>query len=179
MDKSRTGRPIYLIGFMGCGKSTVSRALAARLGWERLEMDDILSERAGKPITKIFEEDGEEAFRRMESDLLRETGGRAVVVSCGGGVVLRPENVRTMRANGSVVLLSALPETIYRRVKGHTNRPILNGHMNVEYIRELMEKRAPFYEAAAGFTVPVDGRTAEEIAEEIAAGLLETGRGTD
>lgn len=165
----KEGRPIYLIGFMGCGKSTVSRRLAARLGWPRLEMDDILAGRAGKPITKIFEEDGEEAFRQMESGLLRETGGRAAVVSCGGGVVLRPENVEMMKANGTIVLLSASPQTIYERVKDHTTRPVLNGRMNVAYIRELMEKRAPFYKAAAGMTVPVDGRSVEEIVEEIAA----------
>ena len=161
-------RPVYLIGFMGSGKSAVGRRLAKRLGVRCLEMDEILAARAGKPIAQIFEEDGEEAFRRMESGLLRETAAQGAVVSCGGGVVLRAENVKTMKENGTVVLLQATPQTIYERVKSHTGRPILNGHMSVEYITGLMEKRAPFYEAAAGITVQVDGRDIEEIAKEIA-----------
>ncbi|MCI8566777.1 MAG: shikimate kinase [Lachnospiraceae bacterium] len=165
MGKSK--EPIYLIGFMGCGKSTIGRALAKRLGVNCLEMDEILVKRAGKPIAKIFEEDGEEVFRRMESELLCETAGQAAVVSCGGGVALRTENAERMRQNGIVFLLAATPQTIYERVKKHTGRPLLNGHMNVEYIAQLMEKRAPFYEAAAEITVRVDGRGIEEIVDEI------------
>lgn len=166
-----TGMPaglIYLIGFMGCGKSTVSRLLAERLSVERLEMDEMLVQQAGKPVTKIFEEDGEEAFRLMESQLICRIGaGKPAVVSCGGGAALRQENVRNMKASGTIVLLSASPETIFGRVRHSTHRPILNGHMNVDYIAELMGKREPFYREAADVIVPVDGKTPEQVTEEI------------
>lgn len=171
MDRKSKERPVYLIGFMGCGKSTVGRQLAKRLGWPCLEMDEVLAGMAGKPIPQIFAEDGEEAFRRMESRLLEKTGGQAAIVSCGGGVALRAENIETMKRNGTVVFLTAEPQTIYNRVKNHTNRPLLNGHMNVEYIAGLMKERAPFYAAAAELTVTVDGRLIDEIVGEIVGRL--------
>ena len=89
------------------------------------------------------------------------------MVSCGGGVVLREENVRLMKESGSVVLLTADPETVYERIRETGDRPVLKGHMNVPDIRQLMEKRRPYYEAAADFSVATDGKTSEEICREI------------
>lgn len=167
-------RPLYLIGFMGSGKSTVSRFLSEMLHTPKIEMDELLVERAGKPITRIFEEDGEAVFRQMETELLREIGaGEAAIVSCGGGVVLRPENVEIMKRTGTILMLSATPETIYSRVRHSTRRPILNGNMNVGYIAGLMAKRDPAYRAAADVTVTIDGKTSEIVAGEIAA-MLQT-----
>ncbi|MBP3700601.1 MAG: shikimate kinase [Lachnospiraceae bacterium] len=161
-------KPLYLIGFMGSGKSTVSRFLAETLEGKKIEMDDLLAERAGKPITQIFAEDGEEAFRQMETQLLEEIGvGEPAIVSCGGGVVLRPQNVEIMKRTGTILMLSAMPETIYNRVKHSTKRPILNGNMNVEFIAGLMAKRDPAYRAAADVTVSIDGKTSEIVAGEI------------
>ncbi len=163
-------RQIYLTGFMGCGKSTVSYALAKRLNRRQVEMDESLERQAGKPVAKIFEEDGEEAFRRMESELIRRLAeGPPAVVSCGGGAVLRQENVAVMRSSGLIVLLTASPHTIYDRVKGSAHRPLLNGRMNPQAIAKLMEERRPFYEAAAMLTVETDAKTVEEIVTEIAA----------
>ena len=82
-------------------------------------------------------------------------------------MALRDINVKKLRAIGNIVLLTATPETIYERVKDSTDRPLLNGNMNVPYIRQLMEKRRPFYEKAATICVATDGKTATEIAEEI------------
>ena len=100
------------------------------------------------------------------------------MVSCGGGVVLREENVRLMKESGSVVLLTADPETVYERIRETGDRPVLKGHMNVPDIRQLMEKRRPYYEAAADFSVATDGKTSEEICREIvrrlAFGALES-----
>lgn len=159
---------IYLIGFMGCGKSTVSRILSRRLRVKQLEMDEILESEAHKPITEIFAQDGEEAFRRQETALLKRiAAGDPAVVSCGGGAALRAENVEAMRQNGTVVLLQATPQTIYERVKNSTDRPVLNGHMNVEYIASLMAKRLPCYEAAADLVIGVDELTPEQVAEMI------------
>ena len=104
---------IYLIGFMGTGKSTVSGYLHARFGLDRLEMDREIARRAGKSISAIFGEDGEEVFRDMETELLRELSQKEnLVVSCGGGTVLRDENVRLMKASGTLILLDASAEEI-------------------------------------------------------------------
>ena len=166
-------RTLYLIGFMGSGKSTVSRHMSQMLGVYKIEMDDLLAERAGKPITQIFAEDGEEAFRQMETDLLREiSAGEPVLVSCGGGVVLRPENVEIMKSTGTILMLSATPETIYGRVRYSNKRPILNGNMNVAFIAELMAKRDPAYRAAADVTVTIDGKTSDVVAKELVDRIL-------
>lgn len=90
-----------------------------------------------------------------------------MVVSCGGGAVLREENVALMKKNGTIVLLTAEPETIFERVRHSSERPVLNGNMNVEYIAGLMEKRRPKYEAAADLVVATDGKRTEEICKEI------------
>lgn len=161
-------QPIYLIGFMGCGKSTISKKLAGQLQLPYIEMDEILVKQFGKPITEVFADEGEEAFRQAETALIRKLGeAGAAVVSCGGGAAMRQENVRYMKEKGVVVLLQASPLTIYDRVKNSTSRPLLNGHMNVKYISDLMAKRAPFYEAAADLTVSVDGKRADQIVAEI------------
>lgn len=169
-------KPLYIIGFMGSGKSTVSRHISRALGIPKIEMDDLLAERAGKPITQIFAEDGEEVFRQMETELLREIGGgEPVLVSCGGGVVLRPENVEIMKATGTILMLSATPQTIYNRVRHSTKRPILNGNMNVEFIAELMAKRDPAYRAAADVTVSIDGKTSDIVAKELVERIRNNG----
>jgi len=162
---------IFLIGFMGCGKTTNAARLAAATGARRIEMDQEIVKEQGMEISDIFAVHGEAYFRDLETELLKSLKGRKpMVVSCGGGAVLREENVRLMKEMGTIVLLTARPETIYERVKNSTARPILNGNMNVEYIKELMEKRRPCYEAAADRVVSTDSRTAEEICEEILAG---------
>lgn len=159
---------IFLIGFMGCGKSTIARILSEKLGVTQVEMDEQIVQEQGMPITEIFEKYGEERFRDIETDLVRRLQAKnGVVVSCGGGAVLREENRRMMKESGAIVWLTAQPETILERVKHSVDRPVLNGHMNVEYITELMAKRHDCYEAAADFCVSTDGKSQEEICEEI------------
>lgn len=159
---------IYLTGFMGSGKSTVARCLQNEYGLTQLEMDARIVEEEGMAISRIFAEKGEAYFRQLETELLRRLSGeQGLVVSCGGGTVMRPENVALMKRNGVIVLLTATPETIYERVKENHDRPLLEGNMNVDYIRGLMEQRRPKYEAAADFAVQTDGKTAAEICAEI------------
>lgn len=159
---------IFLIGFMGCGKSTNAASLAEMTGAKQVEMDQMIVENEGMAIADIFEEKGEAYFRELETDLIKSfVGVKPAVISCGGGAVLKEENVRFMKKCGKIVLLTAEPETIYERVKDSTDRPVLNGNMNVGYIEELMEKRRPKYEEAADVRVATDGKTAEEICEEI------------
>ena len=155
---------VFLIGFMGCGKSTMARFLASDLGRNLIEMDEQIEKEAGMTINEIFKEKGEEYFRDLESQLVKRiSNSDGVIVSCGGGAVLREENVKTMKENGMIVYLSATPETIYKRVKDSTKRPLLNGNMKVEYIKELMEKRTLIYERAADKTICVDGKGKQEV----------------
>jgi len=163
-----TNKNIFLIGFMGCGKSTMARFLSRDLDVELVEMDETIEAETGMTINEIFEKYGEKHFRDLESQLIlriAEKGG--AVVSCGGGAILRQENVENMKKNGQIIYLSATPETIYTRVRHSTNRPLLNGNMNVEYISSLMEKRLPLYENAADITIYVDGKEKQEVVEEI------------
>ena len=165
---------IFLIGFMGAGKSTIARNLQRKLNFPLVEMDERIVREQGMSINDIFEKYGEDHFRDIESDLILAIGREgASIVSCGGGVVVRPQNVENMKKTGKIVFLKATPETIYERVKNSTDRPILNGHMNVEYIAQLMEKRRALYESAADITIETDGKTKEEICDEITDRLEE------
>lgn len=163
MDKN-----IYLIGFMGVGKSTVSKRLKRLTGLEEIDTDAEIVKREGRSINEIFASEGEAYFRAIETKLMKElseTTNR--IVSCGGGVALRSENVKAMRAGGEVIYLRAKPATIFEHVKNDHNRPILEGHMNVEYIAELMQKRAPWYEAAQTLAIDTDGKHSDQVAKEI------------
>ena len=168
MEKARFHFNIFLVGFMGVGKSTIASQLGKMLHMDRLEMDQKIVEQEGMPVSEIFSRYGEQYFRDVESNLLIELQeGKGMVVSCGGGVVLRRENGMHMKKNGHVIWLTAAPETIYERVKDNKDRPILNNNMNVEFIRELMEKRKPFYEAAAEIQVSTDQKSISQICAEI------------
>ncbi len=164
---------IFLIGFMGAGKSTVAGELKDKLAMDRVEMDDMIVQKQGMSISEIFDEYGEAYFRNLESNTLIELQKRKqTIVSCGGGVVMRDENADHMKKNGRVVLLTATPETIFDRVKDSTERPILNNNMNVEFISSLMEKRRAKYEATADVVVATDHKTATQICEEIISKLI-------
>lgn len=159
---------IFLIGFMGTGKSTVAKALKKETGAEIIEMDQLIAQRENLSIPKIFEEKGEAYFRNVETELLMELqSGEKTIVSCGGVVPMREKNVLEMKKSGKVVLLTALPETILERVRDNEDRPLLQNRKSVEGIRELMEQRREKYEAAADVMVATDGKSAETIAREI------------
>ena len=150
---------IFLIGFMGAGKSTISDYLKNALAMDVVEMDQCIVERQGMSISDIFETYGEEYFRELETNLLIEMQSRSnVVVSCGGGVPMRERNVAEMKKNGRVVLLTAKPETILERVKDNHDRPLLENNKNVSFIADLLEKRRAKYEAAADIVVETDGK---------------------
>ena len=159
---------IVLIGFMGAGKSTISAFLRDALAMDVVEMDQVIAEQQGMSISEIFETYGEEYFRNLETQLLIDMQSKQnVIISCGGGVAMRERNVAEMKKNGKVVLLKADPQTILDRVKNSDERPLLNGHKNVEYIADLMEARRAKYEAAADIVVQTDGKSALEICEEM------------
>lgn len=166
---------IFLIGFMGAGKSTISDYLKNALAMDVVEMDQCIVERQGMSISDIFETYGEEYFRELETNLLIEMQSRSnVVVSCGGGVPMRERNVAEMKKNGRVVLLTAKPETILERVRDNHDRPLLENNKNVSFIADLLEKRRAKYEAAADIVIQTDGKSELEICEELIHRLRET-----
>ena len=159
---------LVLIGFMGAGKTTMSDYFNTMFAMDVVEMDQVISRREGMTIPDIFEVHGEEYFRDCETNLLRELQARKnVVISCGGGVPMRDCNVAEMRKNGRVILLTANPETILERVKDDHSRPLLENNKSVPYIRALMEKRRDKYEAAADIIIETDGKSIQQIGEEI------------
>lgn len=164
---------IMLIGFMGTGKSTVSTFLSNELGLPEVDMDATIAKNAGMSIPDIFEKHGEDYFRDLETKTLIEVSDSTqAIVSCGGGIVLRDENVEYMKNHGKIVLLTATPETVYNRVKDSKNRPILNGNMNVEYIEMLMSKRRDRYLQCADIIVATDGKSVQEISDAIIKEIL-------
>lgn len=163
---------IFLIGFMGSGKSTVGKDLSSRMGRLLFDTDDMIEKMAQKPISKIFSEEGEPHFRMLETKVLEELPiEQGLVISCGGGMALKEENVKLMKEKGKIVFLKATPETILDRVKSSDKRPILEGNKNIPFISDLMGKRIPFYSKAADMEVTVDGKTVLEICDEILSGL--------
>lgn len=148
---------IAIIGFMGTGKTTVSSALSKITGLKEIDVDAYIVEKAKMSIGEIFEKYGEEYFRNLETESLREiANNKNQIISCGGGAVLKDENVDILKNSGTIVLLTATPETIFDRVKDHTHRPILNNDMSLSHVKSLMEKREPRYQSVADIKVNVD-----------------------
>ena len=148
---------IILIGFMGTGKTTVSKALSRITGFKEIDVDAYIVEKQGKSISEIFESKGEEYFRKLETNTLKEVSEKSgQIISCGGGAVLKDENVDILKKRGVIVLLTATPETIFDRVKDHTHRPILNRDMSLKHVRQLMAEREPRYKEVADVKISVD-----------------------
>jgi shikimate kinase len=162
---------IWLIGFMGTGKSRLARPIAAALGWEALDIDTLIEERAGDTIGAIFERGGEAAFRVIESETIVDTAQRErVVVATGGGSILSEENRRAMRQRGFVVCLEARAETIAARIRQSrpdaSDRPLLKGKDPLTTIAALKEARQPLY-AQADFIIHTDDMTPDQITHQI------------
>ena len=184
-----TPHNIILVGFMASGKTSVGRALAESLsgnaalrsdgGWTLVDADDVIVARAGKPIHRIFAEDGEPAFRELESRVIVDLcAGERQVIASGGGAFVSPQNRDVMLAGGRVFFLSASPATILRRVReedaGGPIRPLLappagsgQAYDPEARIAELLAQRTPAY-AQAHHTVDTDALTAEGVAERVA-----------
>jgi shikimate kinase len=164
-------RAIVLMGFMGTGKSEVGRRLAQRLGRAFVDTDQLVEERTGKRVAAIFADDGEAAFRALERIAVAEAvAGSGAVVAVGGGAVLDPENVRVLRAGGTLVYLTARPEVILRRIGNPASRPLLKDDPHGAVTR-LLAERGPVYEAAADVTVDTSNQSAAEVVEEIQLAL--------
>jgi shikimate kinase len=166
---------IVLIGFMGCGKSTIGRELHHRLGYPLVDMDALIEQNAGMPIREIFALQGEPAFREMESNLLMALlGAREArrIISTGGGVICSAENRRSLRKLGYVVWLHAPLAVIQDRTSRNRDRPLLLGPDAAVRAAALMKTREPWYAEAAHVKIETEGLNTGEIA----AGILESAR---
>jgi shikimate kinase len=162
------GQPnIYLIGFMGVGKSAVGRNLARAMRMQFIDSDWAIEQAAGKSIARIFEEEGEGAFRQHEREFIESGHPQSgVVVACGGGLPIQPGMSELLKQKGVVVCLFASSETIMQRTIGNPKRPLLNVENPKERIRELMAEREPIY-LRTGIGVSTEGRGIAEVVSNI------------
>ena len=160
---------LILCGMMGAGKTTIGIKIAEVSGRRWYDTDGIIVDRYGK-ISDIFEYYGENYFRKIETEIVKELASRdRLVISTGGGLVLKEENTALLKKNGLIVFLRASFETLVKRLKVDGTRPLLQS--NTESIRErlvrLLEERTPIHQSVADLIVDVDGKTPEELAREI------------
>ena len=162
---------IALIGFMGVGKTAVGKCLAEKLGKDFVELDALIERKAGKTIPRIFQQDGEVAFRELEIEAAKEASEKKnVVIACGGGVVLNKINIDRLRQESLLVYLKASPEVILRRTSSDTNeRPLLDTANKALEVRELLKFRQPFYEKAADITIDTSKLDIDSVANQIIA----------
>ena len=161
---------IILVGYMGCGKTTVGESIAEATRYTFADTDEMIVAQQGRSISDIFAQDGEPAFRDMETALLVKMlteKNDTCVIFTGGGMPVQKENRNLLRQLGTVVYLRAKPETVYERIKGDTTRPLLQCENPMERIREMIKSRNPAYEEAAELVIDVDDLTQREVAEQI------------
>ncbi len=162
------GRPLFLLGFMGSGKSTVGLLLAKALGCPFVDLDALIVERVGRSIEDIFDTEGEEGFRRYETQALRAVARKASVVATGGGVVTREENWGVLNS-GITVALTASPGALRRRLRRGDGRPLLRGEKGWE---ELLIEREPLYRRA-WLVIDTTNLTPREVVDRILRALEE------
>lgn len=165
---------IYLVGFMGTGKTTVGKILATRLTKRFIEMDQIIQQQEQQKIAAIFDQKGEAYFRGLEKVLLKKISLESdLVVSCGGGLVCDPENLEIINNSGSVFCLFASPSLIFERIKNSSDRPLLKTDDPLAKIKELINLREPYYQKS-GRQINTNRLNPDQVADFILR-LLEDG----
>lgn len=173
LPEGRSVTWVALAGFMGTGKSRIGWELSRRLALTFIDTDRVIERVSCMRITDIFEVYGEDVFRNYETEVVRRCLKLdEVVVSTGGGTVVRKQNRDLLKSRGPVVVLTASPETIYKRTRRH-KRPMLETGDPTERIRTLLEARRASYEDVASFMVSTDGRNSVDVVEEIVGRLAE------
>ena len=164
-----------LIGYMGCGKSTIGKKMSEILNIKLVDTDAWIEERQGMTVSEIFATKGELFFRDLETGALQELleEKELMVISVGGGLPVREENRSLLQQLGQVIYLKAQPETIYNRIKGDTTRPLLQTENPMEKIREMLGQREEKYQVAADKIVTVDDKDLSEILDEILEAVKE------
>ena len=157
---------IVLVGMSGSGKTTVAYALSKLTGIERVDCDEQIESRFGK-ISKIFEEHGEEFFRDIEADVVKDCSCKqSAIISTGGGCLLRQENADLLKKNGKIVYLRTSLNELERRLKGDKTRPLLTGDIKSK-LKEMLAVRDAIYSANAEIVIDTDGLSSKEVAKAI------------
>lgn len=159
-------RPVYLCGFMGCGKSHIGRMLSMECCAVFIDLDRYITEKKHMKIPEIFEKFGEPYFRELEAKYIREFKGRTVVAT-GGGAMLRDETAEFARQKGMVVFLNAPFETCYSRIAGDTNRPIVMNNTK-EQLKAIYDSRFPIYKKNSDFVIEANGKDKDIVAQIMA-----------
>jgi shikimate kinase len=161
-------KSIVLIGMMGAGKSSVGRCLQRRTGLARLDTDEMVAAQFGISIPEIFEKHGEDKFRHAEMELIRKLApDRPAIITTGGGIVLRKENVDLLKQLGTVVWLCADEEMLFERASRRNDRPLLQKENPRAVFSKLFREREPLYAAAADLRIDTSGKTHDEVSEMI------------
>ena len=160
---------IVLIGFMGAGKSLTAKCLGKKLQRKVVSTDEEIERREKKLVAQIFTESGEEHFRKLESQVVEDFANQEnLIIDCGGGVLVNPENISNLKIKGILFYLSTSPQWVYDRVKHKQHRPLLNVPDPLAKIRELLAAREPFYRQA-DHILDTDGKTVEQSCQEVLA----------
>ena len=158
---------LALVGFMGCGKSTVGRQVAGELGFEFVDADPLIEERAGISITEIFSNEGEAAFRQLECEVIDALVDRKdLVIATGGGAIVDPKNLASLKKHALVICLWANAETIHKRTKHQSHRPLLQQGDPLVTIRQMLAEREPHYKQA-DVIVNTEMRPQREVAAQV------------
>ena len=156
---------IYLIGMMGTGKSTLGKTLSKNMQKPFIDLDSEIEKTGGNSVSEIFDRDGEERFREMETEQLKQYSRS--VVACGGGIVLKLENRHFIKENGIAILLTASMGELSQRLSDSDNRPLLANDITEETLTKLWLERQLDYLNTADFTIETGGKNPEELSEEI------------
>lgn len=161
-------KKVILIGFMGAGKTTIGRLLAEETNQSHVDFDDLIVAEIGMTIQDFFDQHGEEAFRKIETDILAKTLAKEQIISTGGGIVLKEENRQLLKEMPLVVYLKTDPEELIHRLKTDTGsiRPLVVSK-SPEEILAVYRPRIPLYEETASLIVETTNKTPEEIVQEI------------
>ncbi|MCI8804359.1 MAG: shikimate kinase [Clostridiales bacterium] len=168
---------IVLIGFMGCGKSSVGKRIAQNFDYKFVDTDLEIQSISGMTINDIFAKYGEDYFRKLERNYCKLCAiNDRYIIATGGGVIKNDENVRNLKINGSVVYLKCGAEKIYKNIKNDTTRPLLNGAEDkLLRISSLLLEREPLYERHADFTIDITEMRLEESAWQVGRELRRLG----
>lgn len=160
---------VILIGFMGCGKSSLGIKLSYRLKMPLIDTDKCIEREQGCTISELFEQRGEEYFRQLETECIRKAGQQkgTNIISVGGGLPVREENRAILKELGMVVYLRIRPETVYDRLKDDTTRPLLQGENPQQKIEQLMQSREAYYEETADYIIDADNLDTEQLLQKI------------
>jgi len=179
MDAARDIKNLALIGFMGTGKSTVGRQVARGLRFDFVDTDNLIEEQAGISIPDIFKQSGETVFRELEHETVGQLAQReGIVIATGGGLVVDPANLESLKNHALVVCLWASPEAIWKRCRTQTHRPLLQDPDPQARISELLTQREPHYRQA-DIIVSTEIRPQREVVQQVIHQFLETRKGLE